>query len=141
VAVPIEIEATKEQLEEWPQRDGSPEPDLLERLLGTIRGTARRPRKPQPPGSKGFNTPVLAADDRYVIPLEQRLVLLARYRHQVAAVVRAYWFAEPSRLSNLLSDDELPRALALFGLQDDGSELLSSLGPAADALDQRRAGQ
>jgi hypothetical protein len=137
IEVPLELRLTDEQLAEWPTREGSEPLTDLERLLGTIRVTARSPRDPSAPGMPASWG---NGDDKLVIPLQQRLVLLARYRPQVAPLFRAYWHSDRQRLSRLLEPDELRLATALFGLDEEPpSALLRSLAGAADALQQMRA--
>jgi hypothetical protein len=139
VEVPIELRLDDDQLQHWPTQDRTEPLSDLERLLGTIRVTATSSRDPKEPGDpKRTGT----ADDKFVIPLEQRLVLLARYRAQVAPLFRAYWHSDRRRLSGLLEADELRLATALFGLDDEApSELLGSLAGAADALHELRGQQ
>ena len=139
VVVPLEFEVPDEQLATWPTGESFKPLTDLERLLGTIRVTARATKKPSKPNSasSGGNS-----DDKFVIPLQQRLVLLARYRRQVAPLVRAYWHSDQKHLSRLLDPDELRLATALFGLDDEApTKLLASLAGAADALQNLREGQ
>ncbi len=139
VVVPLEFEVPDEQLATWPTGDSFKPLTDLERLLGTIRVTARATKRPSKPNSapSGGNS-----DDKFVIPLQQRLVLLARYRRQVAPLVRAYWHSDQKLLSRLLDPDELRLATALFGLDPEApTKLLASLAGAADALQDQREAQ
>jgi len=133
--VPIEIEASEDQLEDWPVGDRPTPLTELERILGTIRvAKARRASDAAGPKDKPL-TPMVEPDDKLIIPLEQRLVLLARHREQVAPVLRAYWESDKQLLAELLEPDELRVASALFGLAvDDSSSVLRALFAAEPAL-------
>lgn len=147
VRVQLAIEGLDDQPDYWPPVDRPNGPDELQRLLGTLRLATRRGRRSGDGAPSSVDaTTGEASDDKFVIPLEQRLVLLARYRERVAPTFRANWEARRARLESLLSPHELLIAAALFGLErPDGlpggsSPVLDRLAAAADALAAARTG-